>query len=178
MFWNDIKEIKADIAKIIYQIGLIESSIVEQGQNKAANTKFLDREEVENCLIDIEDAFCPDDKLYSINRLHDKLNKLLDDERRKREVILATKTLDKFEDYMKNVDKLNGMINEFKGCVSISRGALEERNRISQKEGETARLLDKIAEKLQKCEKKSPKKRKSVKKKVKKKAADLLALSE
>lgn len=29
---------------------------------------------------------------------------------------------DKFEDYMKNIDKLNMMINEFKGLVAIVRG--------------------------------------------------------
>jgi hypothetical protein len=36
------------------------------------------------------------------------------------EVLIAV--CDKFEDYMKNVDKLNQMINEFKGLVSIVRG--------------------------------------------------------
>ncbi len=51
--------------------------------------------------------------------------------------------LDKFDDYMKNVDKLNEMINEFKGCVSMARGAICENQ-----------------------EKKSPIKRKYVKKKV------------
>ncbi len=39
-------------------------------------------------------------------------------------------TLGKFEDYMKNVDKLNAMINEFKGCVSLARAAITERKKI------------------------------------------------
>jgi hypothetical protein len=55
---------------------------------------------------------------------------------------------------MKNVDKLNGMINEFKGCVAMARSALEERKNI-----------EKIAAICQKEEKKPAKKRKTVKKK-------------
>lgn len=31
------------------------------------------------------------------------------------------------EDFIKNIDKLNSMVNEFKGCVAMARGALEER---------------------------------------------------
>lgn len=84
------------------------------------------------------------------------------DSRRAEEVELATKTLDKFDDYMKNVDKLNALINEFKGCVSMARGSLEERKRISDNESETVKIMLKIAEILQKHEKKSRKPRKSV----------------
>jgi hypothetical protein len=49
---------------------------------------------------------------------------------------------EEFDDYMKNVDKLNTMINEFKGCVSMARGALEERKQLSEQEGKTAVLAD------------------------------------
>ncbi len=61
-----------------------------------------------------------------INRIHDKLDKLLEDETRVQRVQIAEKTLDKFEDYMKNVDKVNAMINEFKGCVALARAAIAE----------------------------------------------------
>jgi uncharacterized protein YjgD (DUF1641 family) len=57
---------------------------------------------------------------------------LVEDVNRDRAVVLATKTLDKFDDYMKNVDKLNEMINEFKGCVSAARSALAERKQMDK----------------------------------------------
>jgi len=77
-----------------------------------------------------EETFESEEESNSINRIHDKLNLLIEDERREQKVELALKTLDKFEDYMKNVDKLNNMINEFKGCVSMARSALEERKKL------------------------------------------------
>jgi hypothetical protein len=40
---------------------------------------------------------------------------------------VAAKTVDKCQDYMKNVDKLNSMMNELKGCVSIARGAMADK---------------------------------------------------
>lgn len=41
--------------------------------------------------------------------------------------VIPLKTMDQFEDYMKNVDKMNAMVNELKGCVSIARTAVAER---------------------------------------------------
>jgi hypothetical protein len=81
------------------------------------------------------------------------------------DVEVARKTLDTFNDYMKNIDKLNAMINEFKGCVSLARGSLEERKKVAHSEAQTVDLMLKIAEILRKQEKKSLKKRKSFKKK-------------
>lgn len=75
----------------------------------------------------IENVFESEEKYSTINRLHDKLNSLLNDEKRKKAVELATATLDKFEDYMKNVDKLNALVNEFKGCVSMARGSMQNK---------------------------------------------------
>jgi len=37
------------------------------------------------------------------------------------------------QDYLKNVDKLQNMVNEFKGCVSLARAALEERKSSNEK---------------------------------------------
>lgn len=75
----------------------------------------------------INDALDADCDETSINRIHDKLNMLVKDQNRAAQIIIAQKTLDKFEDYMKNVDKLNDMINEFKGCVTMARSVLSER---------------------------------------------------
>ena len=68
-----------------------------------------------------------DDHEFSLNGMHDKLDYLISDADREERVQLALKTLDKFDDYMKNVDKLNSMVNEFKGCVSVSRASLGDR---------------------------------------------------
>jgi hypothetical protein len=35
-------------------------------------------------------------------------------------------SMEKLADYSQNIDRLNSMINEFKGCVAMSRAALEE----------------------------------------------------
>ena len=56
---------------------------------------------------------------------------------RQAQVILYETILDKFEDYMKNVEKLNSMINEFKGCVSMARGALEVRKELEEQTTES-----------------------------------------
>lgn len=78
----------------------------------------------------------------SIDRMHDKLNSLLKDSDREEQVRLAVTTLDKFDDYMKNVDKLNGMINEFKGCVSVARSAIEDRKTLDKQTEETRKLAE------------------------------------
>lgn len=75
----------------------------------------------------LESSVVMDDIDRDIERLHDKLNILIEDEGRKEAVDLAVQTLDKFEDYMKNVNKLNSMINEFKGCVSMARAAMSDK---------------------------------------------------
>lgn len=102
MFWNDISEIKEWMVTI------------------AARLTEMQMKHLEN----------DDDDFNSITRLHDKIDTLLKDANRLKQVALAEKTLDKFEDYMKNVDKLNSMINEFKGCISMSRAAIAERKQL------------------------------------------------
>lgn len=102
MFWHDISEIKEWMVTIASRLTEMQM-------------KHLENEDNEN---DYED---------SLDRLHDKLTTLLNDSNREKQVFLAEKTLDKFEDYMKNVDKLNQMINEFKGCISIARAAISDK---------------------------------------------------
>ena len=58
-------------------------------------------------------------------------------------------SFDKFEDYMKNVDKLNTMINEFKGVISIARAAVAERKE-QQKELEEIKETARIAKDIYK----------------------------
>lgn len=62
----------------------------------------------------------------SLDRLHDNINEIkkpLDLENR---AARAIEVLDKFEEYMKNIDKLNLMTNELKGQVSIIRAAMNK----------------------------------------------------
>ena len=75
----------------------------------------MDMEELSDRLEGIE---------ISIDAVFEKLHAISDDSDRQKYVIFVQKTLDKFEDCMKNVDKLNTMINEFKGCVAMARGAM------------------------------------------------------
>ena len=66
----------------------------------------------------------------STSRMDDKLDTIIDDCNRENRILLAERTLDKFNDYMKNVEKLHSMINEFKGCVSMARAAMQERKKL------------------------------------------------
>ncbi len=163
MWWNNLKEIKKDIAILKSAIARIEGLFHED--QFRYNCGYIDIGLIiQKCF---QDAFESEEEFNSINRIHDKLNLLIDDERRKQEIELSLKTLDKFEDYMKNVDKLNNMINEFKGCVSLARSALEERKQLdAQKSSKIEEKLDKITEILHKMTKKPAKKRKSTKKAI------------
>jgi hypothetical protein len=65
---------------------------------------------------------------HPLNSIQDKLNTLLKDENRIASVKLAEATLDKFDDNMKNVDKLNTMVNEIKGVAALARAGLHDKN--------------------------------------------------
>lgn len=136
MFWNDIKEIKETLNEI--KLSLYYHQSKPTGTRKLEGVITEEHEEeishlenVEHSLSiikeSLDDIFAFDNSDSVLQRLHDKLNILLVDEKRNEAVNLATKTLDKFDDYMKNVDKLNLMVNEFKGLVSIARAALNEK---------------------------------------------------
>lgn len=58
--------------------------------------------------------------------LHGKLDFLINDDGRLKNIVLAEKVRDKFDDYMKNVDKLNSMINELKGVAAMTRSELHD----------------------------------------------------
>ena len=135
MFWDDIKEIKSTlqffqdkIIEISTELNTVKNLLMKEKCEEAAKTMRFQR--IEQTVNDIEDKIdfniCSDEPENLFNQIHDKLRTLTQDEKRQEQVRLAIRTLDKFEDYMKNVDKLNAMINEFKGCVSMARAAFEE----------------------------------------------------
>jgi hypothetical protein len=68
-----------------------------------------------------------DNLLGRVAQIEYKLNCLFEFSEKREE-----KTFEMFEDYMKNVDKLHGMVNEFKGCVSMARGALVDRKQLEE----------------------------------------------
>ena len=70
----------------------------------------------------LEEFFFSEEHYSPFNSLMDKMNQLIEVSRIEDRAEVAIKTCDKFEDYMKNVDKLNAMINEFKGLIAIVRG--------------------------------------------------------
>lgn len=128
MFWDDIKEIKEWMNRLTDRLMRIDHSVEHLAGKAQENAEmYIAFENIKEC---IEDALCSEDEFNTFNRIHDKLNTLVDDANRQQAVLLAEKTLDKFEDYMKNVDKLNVMINEFKGCVSLAQSAIAERKQL------------------------------------------------
>lgn len=141
MFWNDIADMRKEMRYLkrsvdelhckILQRPLVCSCksagvITEEHEGEPTSQEHMESM-LEQIKESIDDAFCSEEENSSINRIHDKLNMLLSDESRLQAVAIAAKTLDKFEDYMKNVDKLNGMMNEFKGCVAMARASLQDK---------------------------------------------------
>lgn len=148
MWWNDNKETKAWMSNLSDRL----------------------------CVIDEYLRGTLQDAGESLSRLHDKADALLNDAVTITQVSLAEKTLDKFDDYMRNVDKLNTMINELKGCVAVCRGTMADRKALvdmaflfkqfSQKIDYINENMKKCADFMRKCEKKSPKKKKVASKTV------------
>lgn len=125
-WWRDIKEIKEYVFILAERLSKVDCRVQDILERVKEISEKFDNEDVISCIEDsFSNVFGSDDEYNPINRIHDKLNVLVDNEEIKKEVLLSEKILDKFEDYMKNVDKLNAMVNEFKGCVSMARGALK-----------------------------------------------------
>lgn len=116
-FEKDLKEFMDKYSKIE---SLVAETCAPPDNSNEINLSELIREA-------IDDVFNSDDEFNTINRLHDKLNTLLNDMSRIDQAKTAIVICDKFEDYMKNIDKLNALVNEFKGCVSLARASIAER---------------------------------------------------
>jgi|GEM_PF-4367390 len=112
MFWNDIKEW---MGSVCYRLTDLQITQVD--------------EECIRCLIK--------DELSNLNRKLDMIFEIVNESQ---DFHIANHTMDTFEDYMKNVDKLNTMINEFKGCVAMARGSLEEKKRVIKTNSEKDKL--------------------------------------
>lgn len=83
----------------------------------------MDKEEIKEMIREsIEEVFFSDDEFSPFNSLQDKINQILKVQHAEERLDLAIKYADKLEDYMKNGERLNQMINEFKGLVAIVRG--------------------------------------------------------
>jgi hypothetical protein len=144
MWWNDIREIKEGMGRLTERLGRIDYSLQrilyrEQEKSEVCINSRDVEPMIQNIQESIDEIFCSDDEFSSINRIHDKLNQLLAVSDMEKRVIISQKTLDKFEDYMKNVDKLNSLINEFKGCVSMARGALQSSKQLSDQTKKTTK---------------------------------------
>lgn len=146
MFWDDIKDIKEWMSGLTDRLVRVEETIEKLlGQSQERSEIYWSSNDLKEC---VKEAIYEEEG-PSIDRIHDKLNDLVKDSDRKEAVLIAQKTLDKFEDYMKNVEKVNVMINEFKGCVSMARGALGERKELI-KEVEEMKKLTAIAQQIYK----------------------------
>jgi hypothetical protein len=106
MFWNDIEEIKESLNRLIVRIDVLDQFV----RTSIINGEFSEKSmPVGNgapvCIR------CDGDRVIDagIEDIKELLQEFFDN------------------DYMKNVDKLNAMINEFKGCVAMSRAALNEK---------------------------------------------------
>ena len=83
----------------------------------------MERDEIKEIIKEaLEDVFFSEEEYAPFNSLNDKVNKLLNLREYDESLQQKMKYADKFDDYMKNVDKLNMMINEFKGLLAIVRG--------------------------------------------------------
>ena len=106
----------------------------------------MDSEEVKEIVREaIEDIFFSDDEYSPFNSLQDKISKLLEVGKYEARLDCSIAVCDKFDDYMKNVDRLNQMINEFKGLVSIVRG---EAQSVKKQNENVKKQLKKLLEAL------------------------------
>ena len=98
----------------------------------ATMMNFFNEESVSYIFEDFQDT---------LNHINDRVFALTQDQTRQDSVALAEKTLDKFDDYMKNVDKVNNLVNEVKGCSNMARAALQEKKESSEELSTTIKDL-------------------------------------
>jgi hypothetical protein len=102
------KELKEDINNLMEK--LLEIYGLNQSLNKFMSFTFSKIEDID----------------ININSLDDNVTELKKDKYRIERVQLANETLNKYENYINNIDRLNVMVNELKGCVGIIRANKED----------------------------------------------------
>lgn len=113
MFWNDLAEIKSRLKNIEQKIDRDSSML---------NTIFLNIRPAG--VVTEENEF---DESVTLSQVNNSLCEVLDTVEAMESKLLSVEVVDKFDDYMKNVDKLNTMVNEVKGCVAVARASLQDR---------------------------------------------------
>lgn len=146
MWWHDIAEIKDWMVNIAARLTEMQMKHLENEDGEIGTLRSVESK-LEEIKETINDTFCPSNENNTFNLMCEKLNTLVHDVDRKRQVQLAQTTLDKFEDYMKNVNVLNSMINEFKGCVSMARSAIADRREMD-KEAQELKKTTHIAQEI------------------------------
>lgn len=136
MFWNDIAEMRKEMRHLKRSIDELHCKMFQgpmycKCKNQGVITEEHEGEDsrfdnIESQLDEIKEEIT-DEVIAGIEGCQDKLNDILTDSKRQEAAQIAGKVLDKFEDYMKNVDKLNNLVNEMKGMVSVTRACLQEK---------------------------------------------------
>jgi phosphoenolpyruvate carboxylase len=107
---------------------------------------MIEKEEFKEFIKDsIEEIFFSEDEYSPFNILKDNIKKLLTVNKYEERLESSIRYSDKFEDYMKNIDKLNELINEFKGLVSIVRG---EASRINKQNNSYKKMIKQLLQVL------------------------------
>lgn len=137
MFWHDIKEMKSWMCCLTHQLINVQNELAKLKYSPAycvESENLIMKEWIKEAIIEI---FFSEEENSRFNNLNDKINKLLEVKKCEDTMAISIQIADKFENYMKNVDKLNQMINEFKGCVAIARSVLLERKNLNQHQEKT-----------------------------------------
>ena len=107
--------------KSFFSIALMNDT----NENSALSEKDQDnsKEGVKELFLEsLEEFFFSDNHFYTFNLLRENVEKLLEVSKYEERLDRSIAVCDKFEDYMKNIDKLNQLVNEFKALVAITRG--------------------------------------------------------
>jgi hypothetical protein len=120
MFWNDKKkteekELRDWLNRLTERLTRVESLLVEISHNQRSLPGYA---AVQSIIKEaLKDVFESEDESNILNVLNDKFDTVILDTDTLRSAITAEKTIDKFDDYLTNVNELKEMMQEFKGCA-------------------------------------------------------------
>jgi hypothetical protein len=113
-------------------VNKIESALERMIDSAEMRNVSLNLSKINETIEDISEVLDTTQEYCTLNRILEGIEELREPMRIEERLKLATATMNKFDDYMKNVDKLNGMINEFKGYVGIARASLQEKKEMTE----------------------------------------------